>query len=67
MPWDLRTTVAVERLNRALHLIVRQVVLFHSYSGPKVRAYLVLLGAGQVLFAHRDNPLEMPEKQLAAA
>ena len=68
--WDvryLRTTSALERLNRALRRMVRQVVLFHSGPGLEARAYLVLVEAGRMLFSPRDNPLDILEEQLAAA
>lgn len=69
-PWDvrhLRTTSALERLNRSLRRMVRQVVLFHSDSGLEVRVYLILLQAGEMLLSQRDNWLETLEEQLAAA
>ncbi len=69
-PWQLRylrTTSALERLNRALRRMVRQVVLFHSGRGLEVRVYLVLLEAGQTLFSKRADALETLKQQLAAA
>lgn len=68
--WDaryLRTTSALERLNRSLRQMVRQLVLFHSNSGLEVRIYLILLRAGEMLIAQPDNWLETLEEQLAAA
>jgi transposase-like protein len=68
--WDvryLRTTSALERLNRTLRRMVRQVVLSHSDHGLEVRVYLVLVEAGQMLFSQRHNPLEILEEQHAAA
>ena len=69
-PWDvrnLRTTSALERLNRSLRRMVRSVVLFHSDLGLEVRIYLILLEAGEMLIARRDHALETLEEQLAAA
>jgi len=68
--WDvryLRTTSALERLNRSLRRMVRQVVLFHSDLGLEVRVYLILLEAGEMLFSQRDHAMEILEEQLAAA
>ncbi|MBI3978719.1 MAG: hypothetical protein HY331_11100, partial [Chloroflexi bacterium] len=50
--WDrkyLRTASALERLNRRLRQMVRQVVLFHSTAGLEARVYLVLLEVGALL------------------
>jgi transposase-like protein len=69
-PWDaryLRTTSALERLNRSLRRMVRNVVLFHSDPGLEVRVYLILLEAGEMLITQRDRGLETLEEQLAAA
>ena len=69
-PWDvryLRTTSALERLNRSLRRMVRSVVLFHSDLGLEVRIYLILLEAGEMLIARRDHALETLEEQLATA
>ena len=63
----LRTTSALERLNRVLRQMVRNVTLFHSDSGLEVRVYLILLQAGEMLMPQRDNWLEALEEQLAAA
>jgi len=68
--WDvryLRTTSALERLNRSLRRMVRSVVLFHSDPGLEVRIYLILLEAGEMLIARRDHAMETLEEQLAAA
>jgi transposase-like protein len=68
--WDaryLRTTSALERLNRALRRMVRQAVLFHSVLGLEVRVYLVLLQAGEVLISGRRHGLDTLEELLAAA
>lgn len=68
--WDvryLRTTSALERLNRTLRRMVRQVVLFHSGFGLEVRIYLILLEAGKMLIANSDHALDILEEQLAAA
>lgn len=68
--WDvryLRTTSALERLNRALRQMVRQVVLFHSDAGLDVRVYLVLLEAGEMLISQRGKDQNVLEEELAAA
>lgn len=69
-PWEaryLRTTSALERLNRSLRRMVRQVVLFHSDAGMEVRVYLILLEAGEMLISQGDDWLEVLEEELAAA
>jgi putative transposase len=63
----LRTTSALERLNRRLRQMVRNVVLFHSDLGLEARVYLILLQAGEMLMPQTDDWLEMLEGQLAAA
>lgn len=63
----LRTTSALERLNRSLRQMVRDVILFHSDSSLEARVYLILLQAGEMLIPKRDNWLEALEEQLAAA
>ena len=68
--WDvryLRTTSSLERLNRRLRQMIRQVVLFHSDSGLEVRVYLTLLQAGEILIPKGEDWLEVMEKELAAA
>jgi len=68
--WDrryLRTTSALERLNRRLRRMVRQVVLFHAATGLEVRVYLILLEAGEMLMARGDQWLDILETELAAA
>lgn len=68
--WDvryLRTTSALERLNRRLRQMVRQVVLFHAAPGLEVRVYLLLLEAGELLIPTGDTWLELLEEQLAVA
>lgn len=69
-PWEvryLRTTSALERLNRSLRRMVRQVVLFHSDAGLEVRVYLILLEAGEMLISQGNDWLEVLERELAAA
>lgn len=69
-PWEvryLRTTSALERLNRTLRRMVRQVVLFHSDAGLEVRVYLILMQAGEMLITQGEDWLEVLEKELAAA
>lgn len=63
----LRTTSALERLNRILRQMVRQVVLFHSDPGLEVRVYLILLQAGEMAIPQGENWLGTLEEQLAAA
>lgn len=63
----LRTTSALERLNRRLRRMVRQVVLFHSDAGLEVRTYLILLAAGEMLISRGDDWPEVLERELAAA
>jgi transposase-like protein len=63
----LRTTSALERLNRRLRRMVRQVVLFHADRGLEVRIYLILLEAGETLLPQGDDWLEVLENELAAA
>jgi putative transposase len=68
--WDvryLRTTSALERLNRSLRRMVRQVVLFHSGDGLEVRVYLLLRQLGEILISNRNNWLEALEEEMAAA
>jgi transposase-like protein len=63
----VRTTSALERLNRRLRQMVRQVVLFHAEEGLEVRVYLILLQAGEILMTRGDHWLEVLENELAAA
>lgn len=63
----LRTTSPLERLNRSLRQMVRNVVLFHSDLGLEARVYLILLQAGEMLISQGDPWLELMEDQLAAA
>ena len=63
----LRTTGALERLNRTLRQMLRQVILFHSDSGLDVRVYLMLPKAGEILIPKGEDWLEVMEQQLAAA
>ncbi|MHB0869540.1 MAG: hypothetical protein ACYC5J_08805 [Chloroflexota bacterium] len=66
-PWDVRysrTTGALERLNRTLHWMVRQVVLFLSDFALEVRAYLIQPDIGEMLIAQSDHGLEVVEEQL---
>ncbi len=68
--WDvryLRTTSALERLNRRLREMVRRVILLHSAAGLEVRVYLTLLRAGEVLIPKGEDWLEVMERELAAA
>jgi transposase-like protein len=69
-PWDatyLRTSSALERLNRTLRRMVRQVMMFHSAVGLEVRVYLTLLQAGAILLPTGQNWSDVLEQQLAAA
>jgi transposase-like protein len=68
--WDvryLRTTSALERLNRRLRQMMRQVILLHSDRGLDVRVYLVLLQAGELLIPKGEDWLQWLEQELAAA
>lgn len=68
--WDatyLRTTSALERLNRTLRRMVQQVLMFHSDAGMEVRVYLTLLQAGAILIPTGENWPEVLEQELAAA
>ncbi|MDO8673753.1 MAG: transposase [Dehalococcoidia bacterium] len=62
----LRTTSALERLNRTLRRMVRQVVLFHCDAGLEVRVYLILMQAGEMLIPQGDDWLEVLGSELAA-
>jgi transposase-like protein len=67
--WDakyLRTTSRLERLNRTLRRMVRQVVVFHSNSGLDARVYLTLLQAGEILIPKGHDWSEVVEEALAA-
>jgi transposase-like protein len=69
-PWEaryLRTTSGLERLNRRLREMVRQVVLLHSAAGLEVRVYLTLLRAGELMIPKGADWLKVMENQLAAA
>jgi transposase-like protein len=61
----LRTTSALERLNRSLRRMVRQVVLFHSDAGLQSRVYLVLMQAGEMLIPKGSDWLDALEEELA--
>jgi transposase-like protein len=61
----LRTTSALERLNRTLRRMVRQVVLFHCDSGLEVRVYLILMQAGEILIRQGDDWSEAMAYELA--
>jgi transposase-like protein len=63
----LRTTSALERLNRRLRQLARQVVLFHAAAGLEVRVYLLLREAGEMLADAGECWLEALEEELAAA
>ncbi|MDP9226772.1 MAG: transposase [Actinomycetota bacterium] len=63
----LRTTSVLERLNRTLRRLVRQVVLFHSPVGLDARVYLTLCEAGAILLPPGDDWLEIVEDALATA
>ncbi len=63
----LRTTSALERLNRSLRKMVRSVVLFHSDAGLEARVYLTLLQAGKMLTPRAGDWLEALEEDLTAA
>lgn len=63
----LRTTSALERLNRTLRRLVRQVMMFHSDAGLEVRVYLTLLQAGQILIPKGEDWSDVVENALAAA
>ena len=63
----LRTTSGLERLNRRLREMMRQVVLLHSAAGLEVRVYLTLLRAGELLIPKGADYLEVMENELAAA
>ena len=65
-PRYLRTTSALERLNRRLRQMVRQVVLFHTTAGLEVRVYLLLREAGEMLMPRDEHWLDMLENDLAA-
>ncbi|MBI4493194.1 MAG: hypothetical protein HY690_10430 [Chloroflexi bacterium] len=64
---SLRTTSALERLDRRLRQMVRQVVLFDAAPGLEVRVYLLLVEASELLIPKGDNWLDLLEEQLAAA
>jgi len=63
----LRTTSGLERLNRTLRQLFRQVVLLHSEAGLEVRVYLTLMQAGEILLPPGKDWLTVMEEQLAAA
>ena len=63
----LRTTSALERLNRTLRRMVRQVMMFHSDAGMEVRVYLTLLQAGEILIPKGQDWSDVVENALAAA
>ena len=63
----LRTTSALERLNRSLREMMRNLALFHSDLGLEARVYLVLLKAGEMLISRGNDWLEVLESELAAA
>jgi len=69
-PWDrkyLRTTSALERVNRTLRTMVRAVVLLHSDIGTDARTHLTLMRCGKFRF-DRDVPWTVElEKKLVAA
>jgi len=69
-PWAakyLRTTSRLERLNRTLRQMVRQVVLFHGEAGLDARVYLILMQAGELQIARGAKWSEVIEDALAAA
>ena len=69
-PWNarfLRTTSVLERLNRTLRRMVRQVVLFHAKVGLEARVYLTLCEAGAIPIPAGGDWLEIVEDALAAA
>jgi transposase-like protein len=63
----LRTTSRLERLNRRLRRMVRQVVLFHAEAGLDARVYLTLMQAGDMLLPPGTNWSDVIEDALAAA
>ena len=68
--WDakyLRTTSRLERLNRTLRRMVRQVVVFHAEDGLDMRVYLTLMQAGEIRIAHGAEWSKIIEDALAAA
>jgi len=68
--WDaryLRTTSALERLNRTLRRMVQQVMMFHSDTAMEVRVYLTLLQAGAILIPTGQNWSEVLEQEFVAA
>lgn len=68
--WDvryLRTTSALERLNRRLRTMARAVTLFHSVAGQEARVYLVLMEAGEILIRKGEDWQVLVEDALAAA
>jgi len=68
-PWEaryLRTTSRLERLNRTLRRMVRQVVLFHGEAGLDARVYLTLMQAGELRIAHGAKWSDVIEDALAA-
>jgi len=62
----LRTTSRLERLNRRLRRMVRQVVLFHAQDGLDARVYLILMQAGEMLLTPGANWSDVVEDALAA-
>ena len=67
--WDaryVRTTSRLERLNRTLRRMVRQVVIFHNEAGLDVRVYLTLMHAGEIRIARGAEWSEVIEDALAA-
>jgi transposase-like protein len=70
MSWEakyLRTTSRLERLNRTLRRMVRQVVLFHGEAGLDARVYLVLMQAGELQIGRGADWSAVIEDALAAA
>jgi len=62
----LRTTSRLERLNRTVRRMVRQVVLFHGEAGLDARVYLTLMQARAMPIAHGAEWPEAIEDALAA-
>jgi hypothetical protein len=63
----LRTTSRLERLNRTLRRMVRQVVPFHAEAGLDARVYLTLMQAGELHMARGAEWSAVIEDALAAA
>lgn len=62
----LRTTSRLERLNRTVRRMVRQIVLFHSEAGLDARVFLVLMQAGEIQIGRGADWSEVIEDALAA-